>query len=48
MIDAWDNCSLMAVENLHLAMGSAIARGQYAHLWKTDCFECLSPHNAAV
>ena len=48
IVVAWDNCALMAVENLHLAMDSVFTRGQCAHFWKTDCFECLSPHNTAA
>ena len=48
IFSAWDNCALLAVENLHLAMDSVSARGQCAHFWKTDCFECLSPHNSAA
>jgi len=42
---AWDNCALLAVQNHQLAMTPVISRGQSAHFWKKDCFECLSPHN---
>lgn len=39
---AWDGCALLAVQNHLLAMAHSISRGQSAHFWKKDCFECLS------
>ena len=44
---AWDNCALLAVSNHQLGMTSVISRGQSAHFWKRDCFECLSLHEIA-
>jgi len=44
----WDNCALLAVENHQLSFNSAISRGQYAHFWKKDCFECLSLRKLAA
>ncbi|MCL2223069.1 MAG: hypothetical protein FWC20_11830 [Oscillospiraceae bacterium] len=45
---AWDRCALLAVFNHHLATSPNVSRGQSAHFWKSDCFECLSPHKSAA
>ncbi|MDR2571995.1 MAG: hypothetical protein LBD23_17090 [Oscillospiraceae bacterium] len=43
-----DNYTLLAVLNHQLAMDPVTARGQSAHFWKSDCFECLSPQKSAA
>jgi len=42
------NCAHLAVLNRQLAHGFSILRENYAHFWKNDCFECLSPHEIVV
>ena len=41
------SCAFYATQNLHLAMGVDFSRGQSAHFWKSDCFECLTPYKPA-
>ena len=42
-IKTGDNCVHLAVKNHQLAMTPVLPRGQSAHFWNKDCFECLSP-----
>jgi len=42
------NCAHLAVLNRQLAHGFSFLREESAHFWKSDCFECLSPHNIAA
>jgi len=47
-MDTRDNCALLAVLNHQLAMTLVISRGQSAHFWRKNCFECLSSHKIAA
>jgi len=44
---AWDSCAHLAVFNHQLAMTPVTPRGQSALFGKSDCVECLSPHELA-
>ena len=48
LISTGDKSALLAVENHQFSMYSAPSRGLCALFRKSDCFECLSPHEAAV
>ncbi|MCL1864148.1 MAG: hypothetical protein FWF78_11375 [Defluviitaleaceae bacterium] len=42
------NCAHLAVFNRQLAHDFSTLRDEYTHFWKSDCFECLSPHDIAA